>query len=89
MEEDPTLDYKDRLPVIDKIGMYLTRSIKIDEADDEVRGIAGSAVRKYSNAFKPGRASRGKARDTGSATYSTDYDDDEGAAPLFSDGGDE
>jgi hypothetical protein len=51
MEEQPErFAFKDRLAVITTLGMYLTRDLKLKAADEPAS--TGSAVRKYSGAFR-------------------------------------
>lgn len=50
-EKNPELfAIKDKLSVIQYVGMWLTRNIKLQEATDEQH--TGSAVAKYSGAFR-------------------------------------
>lgn len=61
-EEHPEMfATKDKLSVVQIFGMYLTRNLKLRDADDV--GNSGSAVRRYSSAFRvstPNAPSRGK-----------------------------
>jgi hypothetical protein len=58
MEETPeNFAFKERLALITTLGMYLTRNLKLSAADESVH--AGSAVRKYSGAFKTAHVSGG------------------------------
>jgi len=51
MEEHPErYTTKDRLALVEKAGMFLTRDIKLRAANESEH--SGSAVRKYANAFK-------------------------------------
>jgi hypothetical protein len=51
---------KERLAVVTTVGMYLTRDVKLREADEQQQSNAGAAVRKYATAFKTNVA-RGRA----------------------------
>jgi hypothetical protein len=58
MEEEPThFAFKERLSMVQIVGMYLTRNLKLSAADESVN--AGSAVRKYSGAFKTSHVTGG------------------------------
>jgi hypothetical protein len=58
MEEEPErFAFKERLALVTTLGMYLTRNIKLSAADESVN--AGSAVRKYSGAFKTSHVAGG------------------------------
>lgn len=59
IEDDPELyDVKQLLAVCQVIGMWLTREVKLG---DEESSSTGSAVRRYSGAFKTNVARRGKS----------------------------
>lgn len=69
---------KDMLSVVQYGGMFLTRRGKM-ESDDE-RGGAGSAVRKYSGAFKTTHAgARGAAAARSAGLYPVPASDDDEA----------
>lgn len=80
MEEQPEMfDFKIRLTVVEKVGMYLTRQQKLG---DDVGSLAGSTVRKYAGAFQTNVARGGgsKARSAKPAlAYDNTTDSDDAA----------
>ena len=80
MEDEPErFAFKERLSLVQIVGMYLTRDIKL-RADADERGAtnSGSAVRKYSGAFKTNVA-RGRAGTARPRLAAADDDADEPA----------
>lgn len=74
IEDEPDMfDVKQLLSAVQIIGMWLTREVKLG---DEESSSAGSAVRKFSGAFKTNVARRGKAS-VGPSSF-TFGDSDEG-----------
>ena len=77
-ENDPKLfSIKDKLAVIQYVGMWMTRDLKIQDATDESN--AGSAVAKYSGAFRVKNATGSrKAPARPALVHSSADDDDDG-----------
>lgn len=77
MEENPEMfASKDRLATISAIGMFLNR--KYGWGDDETAG-AGSAVRKYSGAFRVAKPERPTRVSGGIHRVATDADEEDAA----------
>ena len=82
MEENPErFALKDRLSMVQIVGMYLTRNLKL--VSDESISTAGTAVRKYAGAFKTnvarGRADRTRSSPALVVTSDPDPDDPDAA----------
>jgi hypothetical protein len=81
MEEKPELfAFKERLLLVEKVGMYLTRNIKLSDQDEPD---TGSAVRKYSGAFQTANVTGGGKTGARSRTRTVV------PAPVWGDSGDE
>jgi hypothetical protein len=86
MESEPErFDFKTRLSVVQVLGMWLTRHVKLEAASEPES--AGSAVRRYSSAFKTSvvkanapRGGKGSARRAAAPAlaYDSNSDADEG-----------
>jgi hypothetical protein len=81
MEDEPErFDFKSRLSMVQIVGMYLTRNIKLNAADESDN--SGSTVRRYAGAFKTKNAGSGGTPSTRRASLAIahDSDDDDTAA---------
>lgn len=77
--EEGRVSYKDLREAVTTVGGYLTRDIKIRAANESESGTVGSALRKYSGAFKTAHVSRrgtGAARPSLAAVPDDDDPDD-------------